>query len=106
MLPSGPRHRCRSVCASRLWASLLPLAALGAEAPNIAGTMPEDYLPELRALLQAARQQAPVTIAAGIEVALNEARVYGADAPRLPNLSSNFSYTLSQTAVSGDQATS
>lgn len=105
MLPSGPRLSRRSGCASRLWAFLLPFAALGAEAPNIAGTMPEDYLPELRSILQTARQQAPVTIAANIEIALNEARVYGADAARLPNLSANFSYNVSQTAISGDQAT-
>jgi outer membrane protein TolC len=84
---------------------LLPLAASAAPAPSVAGTLPEDYLPELKAILEAAQQRSPQTIAAEIEVALSEARLYAAEAPRLPSVNGLFYFASNQTAISGDQDT-
>jgi outer membrane protein TolC len=84
-----------------IWALLLPVAARSAEAPNIAGTLPEDYFPVLKPILLAARQRSPQAMAAEIEIALNEARVYAANAPRLPQINAIVTAAGNQTAISG-----
>lgn len=92
-------------CALVIWALLLPAAARSAEAPDIAGTLPEDYLPVLKPILERAAQRSPQTMAAEIEVALSEARVYGANAPRLSQLDAFVNAAGNQTAVSGANGT-
>jgi len=105
MFLSGPRLWRSIGWALVIWASVSPHGVHGAEAPLVAGTLPEDYLPELKAILATARQRSPQVIASEIEIALSEARVYAADAPRLPSLAANLNFATSQTAVSGDNST-
>lgn len=88
-----------------IWASLLPLAASGAGRQDVVGTLPEDYFPELKTILQLARERAPRVIAAEIEITLSEARREVADAPRLPQLAADLILAGNQTAISGNQGT-
>jgi len=104
MLFPGPRLWRDAGRTLVIWASLLPVAVIGAAGPDLAGTLPEDYLPGLRPVLEAARQRSPRVIASEIEIALNEARVFASEAPRLPSLHAYLDFAGSQTAVSGDQS--
>ena len=104
MRPFGTRVKYAG-CPLVVWVLLLPITACGAWVPEIAGTLPEDYLPSLRPILESARQRSPQAIAAQIEIALSEARVDTADAPRLPSLGATFNLASNQTAVPGDNRT-
>jgi len=88
-----------------IWVSLLPLAASGAGRQDVVGTLPEDYFPELKTILQLARERAPRVIAAEIEIALSEARRDVADAPRLPQLAAYLNAAGNQTSISGNEGT-
>lgn len=105
MFLSGPRLWRSVGWALVIWASCSPHGVHGADGPDLLGTLPEDYLPELKSILTTARQRSPQVIASEIEIALSEARVYAADAPRLPSLGANLNFATSQTAVSGDNST-
>ena len=61
-------------------------ATLRSEAPPIDGTLPEDYLPGLRALLTMAVERSPSTISASISVAQADAARIGGDAVLYPCL--------------------
>jgi outer membrane protein TolC len=67
-------------------------ATLRSEAPPIDGTLPEDYLPGLRALLKTAVERSPNTITASINVALSDASRIGADAILYPQLNASTDY--------------
>jgi outer membrane protein TolC len=82
--------------------SLVGVTCLGAPADDIAGTMPEDYLPELKQILTHALRRNPEMIARDFERVMQEARVTETKAARLPNLGGNFDYGVSQTAVSSN----
>jgi outer membrane protein TolC len=72
---------------------------------DFAGTLPEDYLPELKPILQAALKQSPQVIAKEIEIAQSEARAMAVDAQRLPSLGGHLDYAYNQTAISGNSGT-
>jgi outer membrane protein TolC len=74
----------------------------GAQTDGIGGSMPEDYLPSLKPILETALQRSPQLIAAELERMLAEFRIEGAMAARLPNLGGNLSYATNQTAVSSN----
>ena len=81
------------------------LVSLRGEPDATTGTLPEDYLPALKTILQTALKQSPQTIAMEIDVSLNEARVYDAVAQRLPNVSGDLDYARNQTSISGNSST-
>jgi outer membrane protein TolC len=85
-------------------AVLLLAAAVGplrAEAPSVAGTLPEDFLPELKGILAGAVNRAPSAIAASINLAQSEAGLYGAEAALWPTVGGSASYAASKESVSG-----
>lgn len=75
-----------------------------AQPVDLENTLPESQLPALKRLLESAVQQAPEVIARQLEVALSQARIYAADAPRIPRLSGGINYDSSQSAVSGSNS--
>ena len=75
-----------------LSAALVAVASLRAEAPPLQGTMPEDYLPGLKALLQNAVERSPNTIAASINVEQQEAQKYSSFSVLYPSVNLNGSY--------------
>ena len=78
------------------------LRAVGPE--EVAGTMPEDHLPQLKEILVQAMTRNPEMIARDFDRVMQEARVTMAKAARLPNLSGNFDYGVSQTAISSNNS--
>lgn len=99
LLGSSLTHRFRGVRWSFLWVAL---ATAQAQPIDIGGTLPEDHFPVLRPILVEALKKSPRTLAAEIEIALQEARVLGTNAQRLPRLGADFSYASNQAAVAGD----
>ena len=81
---------------------LLALVGARAGSDEFAGTLPEDYLPELKPILQAALKQSPRLFAQEIEITRREAQAAGADAQRLPSVGGHLDYAYNQTAVSGN----
>ena len=81
------------------------LSALGGEPRDVAGTMPEDHFPALKTILQAAVRQSPTILLRQIEIEQQEARVFGADARRLPNVGGDLRYDSSKTAISSNTST-
>ena len=102
MVSSGFKFQRAALCAVAIMALLLP-ASEGAQPLDFAGTMPEDYLPELKAILTTAYQRSPQVMAAEFERVVTEARVGVAKAGRLPSVGGSFSFAMNQTAISGDQ---
>jgi outer membrane protein TolC len=87
---------------------LLPLFApclLRADTTDFTGTLPEDYFPALKSILQDAVGQSPQVLLAHIRVAQKEAGVYDADRERWPNVGSDIRYAANQTAVSSNANT-
>ncbi|MCX6952358.1 MAG: TolC family protein [Verrucomicrobia bacterium] len=96
----------------RSWRTL-PIVAVfcaqslaGAEPTDVAGTFPEDLLPPLKPILETALRQSFQVVAKQIELEQSAARVYVANALRLPSLSGNMSFARNQTAISSDTSTS
>ncbi len=75
-----------------------------AQSADLVGTMPEDYLPELKAILAAAFERSPKLIAAEYARAVREAQIYGANAARLPNVRGTSEYASNQTSASGNSS--
>lgn len=82
--------------------SLFWAVEIHAAGPSVEGTMPEDYLPELKEILQNALKQSPQMILKEIEIAQAEAARYGTDAPRFPTLNGGVSYDTNQSSVSSN----
>ncbi|MSU48593.1 MAG: TolC family protein [Opitutus sp.] len=82
------------------------MACLRAQSGEIAGTMPEDYLPELKTILATAMQRSPQLLAAEFERAVQEARILVADSVRLPNLRGASEFNSNQTSVSSNNGSS
>ncbi len=76
-----------------------------AQSPEVAGTMPEDYLPALKPILATALKQAPQSIMKELELAQAKARIYEFDAARLPNASGNLNFASNATATSSKAST-
>ena len=95
----------------RVWRALPVLACFfactmaRAQRPESAGTFPEDMLPALKPILETALRQSYQVMAKQIELEQSQARVYGADALRLPNASGNLNFATNQTAISSDNST-
>lgn len=103
MVLSGllPKRAFRSAVLAILTAVTLP-APRAADPVEIAGTMPEDYLPELKAILQQAMARSPEQIARSFERVMQEARLTMSKAAQLPNAGGNFDYGLTQTATASN----
>jgi outer membrane protein TolC len=86
--------------AAMLW--VLAGQTAGAQQAEIAGSMPEDYLPGLRAILDTALQRSPQLITADFERTVAEIRIGAADAARLPGVSATLNYASNQTAISSN----
>lgn len=82
--------------------SLLLLASAPAQPAGIAGTMPEDYLPELKPILAHALQRSPETIAKEFDRLAAEAKLTQANASRLPRVGGNFNYGITRTAIAAN----
>jgi outer membrane protein TolC len=75
--------------------ALVAVASLRAEAPPLQGTMPEDFLPGLKPLLQIAVERSPNTISAAIGVEQSEASRLSAFSSLYPQASFNANYAVS-----------
>lgn len=80
-------------------------ATLRSEAPPIDGTLPEDYLPGLRALLTMAVERSPSTISASISVAQADAARIGGDAVLYPSLSLSTDYAVNTQSSGASSST-
>jgi len=85
---------------------LLMTADLRGQTGEIAGTLPEDFLPGLRPILAEAMQRSPQLLAAEFDRAVQEARILGADSARLPSLRGVAEYASNQTAISSSNSSS
>ena len=81
----------------------LPLAC--AQSLDVAGTLPEAYLPGLKTILQNALRQSPQIILKEIEIEQSVARTTVVNAQRLPGLGGHLDYAGNQTAISGNTQT-
>lgn len=79
---------------------LSPLAGARGQGSDIAGTLPEDHLPGLRAILATALERSPQLIEPEARRAEREARVLVEDAARLPGLSGRLNYASNDTSIS------
>ena len=95
------RHR-RALAVVAGW---LAIATARGQSVETAGTLPEDYLPALKTILDSAMKQSPQVILKELEVAQWEARVYMTDAQRLPGVGGNMNYAENQTAISNNAST-
>jgi outer membrane protein TolC len=84
-----------------LAAALFAVPFARSEAPSVVGTLPEDYLPQLKGLLQQAVERSPQTISAAIGVAQAEATKMGNYAILYPSLSANGDYLGSHETETG-----
>lgn len=75
------------------------LSPASAETTGLAGTLPEDYLPGLKPILERAMKQSPQILLQQIEIARNEARVLEADSERWPQVGGNIRYDSNRTAA-------
>jgi outer membrane protein TolC len=82
--------------------TVVSLASLRAQPTDIAGTLPEDYLPELKEILATALKRSPDVIAKEFDRLVQEARVLQVKAALLPQFGGNFSYGITQTATASD----
>lgn len=78
------------------------LRVRAAEAGEVAGTMPEDYLPELKVILTNALRRSPELVAREFEQIASEARLTIARGARLPQLSGNFDYGITESATTSN----
>jgi outer membrane protein TolC len=74
---------------------LAATVSLRAEAPTVQGTLPEDYIPGLSALLKQAVERSPTTISASVSVAQAEAGRYLNAALLWPQVGLNADYAVS-----------
>lgn len=70
-----------------------------AETSDVTGSLPEDYLPELKEVLATAVKRSPEVVAREFERLVQEARILQVNAARLPQVGGNFNYGVTQTAT-------
>ncbi len=102
-LASNPLRSGRRALVAQL--ALLACVIVRADPAEVAGTLPEDYLPALKAILETAVKQSPQVIMKEIEIAVSEAKALGIDAQRFPSLGGHVDYASNQTAVSDNSST-
>lgn len=81
------------------------LGSARADVTLIEGSLPEDYLPELKVILGTALRQSPQIIAKEIEIEQAKAGLIGANSRRLPSVAGNLNYATNQTATSTNAST-
>lgn len=81
--------------------ALCALVCARGQPAGVAGTLPEDYLPPLKAILENAWKQSPQTIEKALELAQREAQRDILNSERLPRLHGSANYALNETAPSG-----
>src|SRR5688572_8729529 len=80
---------------------VVSFGSLRAQPTSVAGTLPEDYLPELKEILATALKRSPDVIAKEFERLVQEAKLIQVKAALLPSLGGNFNYGITQTATAG-----
>lgn len=83
--------------------ALIAVGPLRAEAPSIEGTLPEDYMPELKPLLQTAVERSPSTISSSIAILQAEASRLSAYSILYPSLNLGSDYSKNREATSTSQ---
>lgn len=89
----------RVVFSAVLALSGLSVLCRGSEITEVAGTLPEDYLPGLKTILADALKRSPEMIARDFERILQDEKLKMAKSARLPSAGGNFDYGVSQTAT-------
>jgi outer membrane protein TolC len=84
---------------------LVAFSSARGQASDVAGTMPEDYLPQLKQILAAATERPPHLIESLFLIEAREAGRISANAARLPSLGSNINYGSTELSESGDSST-
>lgn len=84
--------------------SLAFACARAAEPEQIAGTMPEDYFPQLKEILASAVQRAPEVVVRDFDRETNQARLLEANATRLPRFGGNFNYASNETSTTAESS--
>ncbi|HEY1765592.1 MAG TPA: TolC family protein, partial [Opitutaceae bacterium] len=92
----------------RLTRILIPVclcaSSVLAEAPSIEGTMPEDHIPGLSAILKQAVERSPTMIASSINLAQAEAGVYINESQLWPNVNAYADYAVNRESISSSQS--
>lgn len=86
--------------------SVAPICLRAAEPDEVAGTMPEDYLPQLKQILAQAMARNPDMIARDFERVMQEARLTMSKSQRLPGIGGNFDYGISESASTNNASKS
>lgn len=73
-----------------------------AELDDVTGTMPEDYLPELKAILAEALRRSPDAIGREFDRLAQEARLTIVNSARLPQVGGSFNYGINQQATASN----
>ena len=81
---------------------MVPLGLNAQPAVGVAGTLPEDYLPDLKVILATALKQSPTMLQQNINLTLAQANRYAADSALWPGLSGGGSYGYSNARVSSN----
>lgn len=72
--------------------SFLLGASAGAQTDQLAGTLPEDYFPELKKILATAAHQSLQLVARELEVEQKDAQIYNASSQLLPHVNGEIHY--------------
>jgi outer membrane protein TolC len=83
--------------------ALVAVISAKAEGPPLQGTMPEDFLPALRPLLQTAVERSPSAISASIAVEQQEGQKYASYSILYPSVNVNGSYAVDTSKESNSQ---
>jgi outer membrane protein TolC len=105
MVLSGSTFQRVVLRAVLLLLSLASFPVAHGQASDVAGTMPEDYLPALKEILATATQRSPNVIESIFLIESREAGRIAANAARLPSLGSNINYGSTELSESGDSST-
>lgn len=98
----SPRGKGRALSVFGL---LFVLGTARADTTVIAGSLPEDYLPELKVIMGAALRQSPQIIAKEIEIEQAKAGLMGANSRRLPGVGGNLNLASNATATTSNLST-
>jgi outer membrane protein TolC len=95
----------------RIWVAALAILASGissarAQETTVAGSMPEDYFPALRHLLQVALKQSPQMITNEIAIERGQAGVYAANSALWPQLSGAIQYAGNRASTTDSPSSS
>jgi outer membrane protein len=94
--PRPPRFHCGLGLGALLFVFALGLRA---QEPIVAGSMPEDYLPGLRAIVESSQKQSPTMILNAIAIAQAEANLLSSDASLYPHIYASGNYGVSKESV-------